>query len=183
MVAASLVRMPPIAWTARIATAILFAAGIAVVWASGPTEAQARATHARLNRDNLYTTTIPGYRSTGLGVWEPQPGGQGSGRFDAQITMQGILMYGEYFCPPAQQCEREQGDLTYWRESAAHGYALRRGDAGIYLTGGFGVDRALLREAVKSARLMTDEEVIQSLPPAPSWPGVANWIRSVLPEN
>jgi hypothetical protein len=92
-------------------------------------------------------------------------------------------MYDEYFCVPSQQCEREQPDLTYWRSSASHGYVQRRGTAGVYIMGGLGVDRALLREAAQSARLMTDAEVIQSLPPAPRARGATDWIRSILPDN
>jgi hypothetical protein len=179
VVAATMVRMPPLAWAARIAVAVVFAGGLVVIWATGPSEVQARVTHAHVDRNFLYTTTIPGYQSTALGQWAPQ--GSATAHPDITITMQGIPMGDEYFCVPEQQCDREQPDLTYWRSSAAHGYVQRRGTAGVEVRGGLGVNRALLREAVQSARVMTDAEVLQSLPPAPRARGATNWIRSLLP--
>ncbi|WP_203906515.1 hypothetical protein [Rhizocola hellebori] len=134
----------------------------------------------------LFTTDIPGYQARVQGIPPGtmlEAGGQGNGHLDVLISMQGMSMYDDYLCVPMQECEREEADLTYWREATSHGYVHRRGKTGVYIRGGLSVDRALLRETVLSARQMTDSEVLQAFPSAPLAPGLANWIRSVLPDR
>lgn len=51
-----------------------------------------------------------------------------------------------------------------------HLYLSGHGSLEVTVTGGLGVDRALLRDAALSARRATDDELTAMLPPAPPPP-------------
>jgi hypothetical protein len=65
---------------------------LAVVRATGRSEVQARVAHAYLDRNTLYTTTIPGYRPAAFGVWEPRDPALNPA--DRQVT---VIAFGRTF--------------------------------------------------------------------------------------
>lgn len=67
---------------------------------------------------------------------------------------------------PYVECVDERPGLYYRRMADKHLYLTRHGSLQVTVTGGLGVDRAVLRDAALSARRATDDELTAMLPPA-----------------
>jgi hypothetical protein len=118
-----------------------------------------------------YPAPAPGYRFT---TFNPDSGTEydPSGTIDgvAAVAVRLHLHYGgrDQICFGQTRCTDEAGGLVYFRSPDQHGYAIPGRTLTVQLSGGPAVNRDLLRDAIRTARPATDEELLRVLPrPAP----------------
>ncbi|GAA3239996.1 hypothetical protein ACFO1B_09080 [Dactylosporangium siamense] len=118
--------------------------------------------------EQLFTAESPGYLPRAIGI----PHGVQLQPSDPAAAPQSMMIdvyvdFSELPCGGFGTCTPDTDGLQYRRYEDTYGYVVRRGNLNLYAMGGVGVDKALLRQAVLTARPVTDAELLRSLPPVP----------------